>query len=97
MQEGHSCEGINNAVRMKEVPVNFLSKFREWGIAILDGGSASLTIAYCPFCGSKLPNSLRDVWFDRLQTMGLEPGDPAIPEAMRSDRWWREDCPESSL
>ena len=62
-----------------------------YGLIIHDGGRSSVRITHCPWCGTKLPESLREEWFDRLDRLGLEPGDPAIPESMRSDDWWRAD------
>lgn len=42
-------------------------------------GSSGLLMDYCPFCGQRLPESLRDAWFDRLDELGLEPEDDEIP------------------
>lgn len=66
----------------------YLSKFREYGISILDGGSAFQEIRYCPWCGGKLPLSLRDEWFDELERLEMEPGDENIPHEYLSDEWW---------
>ncbi|WP_425302983.1 DUF6980 family protein [Nocardia otitidiscaviarum] len=44
---------------------------------------------YCPWCGAKLPDSLRDEWFDRIFDLGLDgPEDVRIPVDMRTDAWW---------
>ena len=72
-----------------DVPLVYNRRLREYGLKILDGGTAVQTIGYCPWCGKKLPPSLRDVWYKRLEQLGLEPGDPAIPEEMRNDSWWK--------
>ncbi|KXO98382.1 DUF6980 family protein [Tsukamurella tyrosinosolvens] len=32
--------------------------FGEYGIRVHDGGSSWVTIAYCPWCGTKLPQSV---------------------------------------
>lgn len=87
----HACPQMEDAVGDVEVPVRCHPPFREYGIEVLDGGTSKLTIPFCPFCGVELPPSLRDPWFDRLEGLGLEPGDPAIPPAMRTDEWWRGD------
>lgn len=48
--------------------VIFNDKFTEYGLPIRDGaGGGVIVIAYCPFCGAKLPESGRDAYFDRLQ------------------------------
>lgn len=72
-----------------KVGIRYLERFREYGIKILDGGSAISMITYCPWCGVRLPPSLRDEWFDILGELGLEAGDPQIPEEMSSDLWWQ--------
>jgi hypothetical protein len=56
----------------------------------MDGGSSVPLARFCPWCGTKLPDSLRDRWFDRLDELGLEPEDEAVPKEMMSDQWWRE-------
>lgn len=73
------------------VAITYIGKFREYGILILDGGSAFQEITFCPWCGSKLPDSLRDRWFeivfDELELDGVD--DPKLPKYMLSDLWWR--------
>ena len=74
----------------KDVAIRYISKFREHGIAITDGGSAMQVIKHCPWCGSILPESLRDEWFnivfDKLKLDGLD--DPNLPNEMKTDEWW---------
>ena len=71
-----------------DLPLSFNPKFREFGIRYLDGGSSVQVIDYCPFCGVRLPESLREAWFDRLDRLGFEPDDPRLPKEMQSDAWW---------
>lgn len=70
--------------------VRYAPEFDEYGLWIHDGenGSAgsSLAIAYCPFCGTSLPGSRRNEWFDLLESRGLEPED--APETMLGYGWW---------
>ncbi|WP_373282983.1 DUF6980 family protein [Nocardia otitidiscaviarum] len=52
-------------------------------------GCPTIVFNYCPWCGAKLPDSLRDEWFDRIFDLGLEgPEDVRIPVDMRTDAWW---------
>lgn len=90
----HCCEEMSHAIREGEIAIRYVDKFREYGIAILDGGTAHQVIQYCPWCGAKLPLSLRDEWFARLQDLGLEPGDAAIPKSMKNSEWWKKKTPE---
>ncbi len=64
-------------------------RWREYGIRVLDGGESKQLIRFCPWCGASLPDSLRDAWFDRIEQLGLEPDDPALPGELRSDDWWK--------
>jgi len=68
--------------------VAYSPKFREYGLIIHDGGSSCGVIRFCPWCGARLPESLRYRWFDELEALGLEPDDDAVPERYRSSAWW---------
>jgi hypothetical protein len=73
-----------------EVAVTYSPKFREYGIRILDGGSAIQVLRYCPWCGTELPRDLRDAWFESVEKLGLEPDEPSLPDEFHSDDWWRK-------
>jgi len=73
-----------------ETAIRYYAKFREYGISVLDGGSSTIKIRFCPWCGQKLPESFRDRWFEVLASKNLELDDPAIPEDMLSDVWWKQ-------
>lgn len=63
-------------------------KFDEYGIVIHDGGTSYITIQYCPWCGQKLPDSKRDLWFDELEKIGIEdPVEEEIPKEFKTDEW----------
>jgi hypothetical protein len=72
-----------------ELPIKYNPVFREYGIRYLNGGTSSQLVSFCPWCGTRLPESLRDQWFDSLAELGLEPEDPGVPADMRSDEWWK--------
>lgn len=79
---------MRRALRDEEIPIVFSAKFREYGIRVLDGSNSYIQIHYCPWCGNKLPRSLRDRWIRELRKLGLEPGDKRIPKKFNSDRWY---------
>lgn len=79
-----------SAVADPEIPIVFSTKFREFGIRVLDGGTSYLGIQYCPWCGKKLPSSLRDKWLAAIEKLGFEPGDKRIPAEYLDDRWYRQ-------
>jgi hypothetical protein len=70
--------------------MEYFPVFREYGITILDGANSFLQLAFCPFCGRKLPLSVRSSWFSELEQIGFdEPMEQELPDAYRSDAWWR--------
>jgi hypothetical protein len=83
-----ACDALRSALRDPALPLGYSPRFREVGITWADLGS-KVTIGFCPFCGDELVSSLRDRWFDELDRLELEPDDPAVPAAMKSDAWWR--------
>lgn len=52
-------------------------------------------IFYCPWCGVKLPESVRDQYFDILETeYGIESDlemeeQEGFPEEFKTDEWWK--------
>jgi hypothetical protein len=67
----------------------YSDKLREYGLLIHDGGSSSLAINFCPWCGAKLPDSLRERWFEELAALGFDdPWSQEIPAAFRSGAWY---------
>lgn len=55
---------------------------------VREGGLDAAPISHCPWCGSVLPASKRDLWFAELARRGLSPDDEGLDEAFRSDAWW---------
>jgi hypothetical protein len=74
-------------IRSNELDLSFVPKHREYGISYKDGGTSHQTVQFCPWCGSKLPASLRKEWFEELDRLGLEPNDH-LPSELETDAWW---------
>src|SRR5580765_8713321 len=85
----HCCDAMDNHLASGELPLEYSPQFREYGLKYQDGGSSVQILSFCPWCGRKLPASLRDRWFDRLDELGLEPNDANIPANMLTEKWWR--------
>lgn len=70
--------------------VRYDETFDQYGVWTHDGepGRASswVAIAFCPFCGTRLPTSRRDECFDWLEASGIEPHD-ASDELRQYGRW----------
>lgn len=60
----------------------------EYGLIIHDGTASYVLIDRCPWCGTRLPQSLRDEWFDAVDALDLEDGVPP-PERFLSSAWRR--------
>jgi len=84
----HCCNEMERHIEDKEISLRYVPKFREYGILYSDGTYDIQLIRHCPWCGSRLPESLRDEWFDAIESMGLEPGDEEIPEEYLSEEWY---------
>jgi len=76
-----------------DIIMNYNEIFDEYGIPIYDGGTSVIGIKFCPWCGSKLPESKRDEWFNELGEMAFEDDLSKIPEKYKSARWWRKNNP----
>lgn len=82
------CEQHADRWNCPDALITYNAKFDEYGIIIHDGGSAKIFICYCPWCGSKLPESQRDLWFDELEALGIsDPFEDHIPERYKDHRW----------
>jgi hypothetical protein len=84
----HCCEQMKMAVADPDIPIVYTPKFREYGVRVLDGGSSTLGFMFCPWCGQRLPESLRDVWFDELERRGIDPADGNIPAEFSDETWY---------
>lgn len=87
----HCCADMNSHINTS-VAIKYIPKFNEYGILIQDGGTSFQEIYYCPWCGKKLPNSLRERWFEIVfDELGFdEADDPDVPGEMTTDEWWRK-------
>jgi hypothetical protein len=98
----HCCQQMADAVSHKcaehadpfdcpDCLISYTPKFDEYGIIVHDGGSSSVRIRFCPFCGTCLPESKRYLWFEKLEALGIDdPGDPDVPAVFQTDEWIRK-------
>ncbi len=87
---GHTCSLHPDPYDCPDSLIAYAPTFDEYGLIIHDGGPSYLRITHCPWCGSRLPESKRDRYFDRLAELGLD-DTPAenLPEHFKSDAWWQ--------
>lgn len=98
--DGYCCEQLRAQVERRcpehadlmdcpDAAVVYLGKFDEYVQPAADRESRGEVLTRCPFCGSALPASRRDAWFDALEERGLSPWGDQLPAEFESDRWWR--------
>ncbi|MFR8143659.1 MAG: DUF6980 family protein [Clostridia bacterium] len=87
-----TCKEHSNMFECLEQIITYNRKFNEYGIIIHDGGKSYLLIEYCPWCGAKLPQSKRKLWFEQLYKLEYKnPLEENMPEEFQTDKWWRKD------
>jgi hypothetical protein len=67
-----TCDQHADPFECPDTVLIYHEPFEEYGMPIRDGGPSYLVISNCPFCGTKLPESGRDEWFDTTEAAGLE-------------------------
>ena len=73
--------------------IHYSPRLDEYGIVVHNGGTGTIEIRHCPWCGTRLPESKRDRWFDELKRLGYDDPwtDPeGVPEQYQSDEWYRQ-------
>lgn len=83
----HRCEQMKYAVESEKVRIDYVAKYREYGVRVLNGPSF-IVMSYCPWCGTRLPKSLRIEWFDLLERIGIDPAYDKVPEEFADERWY---------
>ena len=58
------CPHGHNRFECPDNLIDYSAKFDEYGIIVHDGGQSHVQIQFCPWCGSRLPESKRDALTD---------------------------------
>jgi hypothetical protein len=91
IQVNYICELHDNPFDCPDHLVYYEMMFDEYSLIIHDGGTSTFQIHYCPWCGTKLPESKRELWFDTLQELGFDnPSVQDIPNEFNSDQWYKK-------
>ncbi|MDT0449446.1 DUF6980 family protein [Streptomyces hesseae] len=94
----HCCQAMNSHVNVlcgehsdvyacPDTLIGFSAKFQEYGLIVHDGGTSSIIIEFCPWCGRCLPESQRERWFDELERRGIDPWEDEVPAEFQDARW----------
>lgn len=89
---GKMCEEQDEKYDCPDDVITYSSALDEYGLIIHDGGTSSYEISFCPFCGTKLPESKRDRWFEELESLGFDSPslfEGNIPLKYQSDDWYK--------
>ena len=82
-----TCEEHSNLYECSKAAIIYSPKFDEYHIGPRGGTGDDILITMCPWCGVKLPESKRDLWFEKLEQMGIDPTQDDIPEEFGSGAW----------
>jgi len=69
----------------------YIPEFRSFSIRV-PGSGAIQNIYYCPWCGEKLPEDVRDLWFEEMTRLFGEDFEwkrTKVPEEYEDETWWR--------
>ena len=89
----HCCKKMKQFLDEKKVAIEYSPIGREYYID-LKGSAAKQCFFYCPWCGKRLPTSLRNEYFDTLKKEhGIDDRydkeqAKRMPKAFKSDAWW---------
>ena len=84
------CEMHSDPFDCPDQLIMYAPELDEYGLIVHDGGHSYVCIEFCPWCGTKLPESKRDQRFAELRALGFdEPPIQEIPDAYKSDAWYR--------
>jgi hypothetical protein len=77
-----------------DILVEFNPRMREWGVPIPDYfGGGTVVFEHCPWCGVRLPESLRDRYFEELWALSESGEDvpewDTRPPEYHTSAWWR--------
>ena len=85
----YTCDQHPDRFDCPDCLVSYLPKFDEYGLIIHNGGSSSMSIQFCPWCGTRLPESKRDRWFDELAALGFDdPSEQDVPDRFKTAAWY---------
>jgi len=80
-----ACDQHADPFACADALVAYNEIFDEFGLIVHDGSAAYVLITHCPWCGTRLPESQRDRWFDETEALGV--GDDELPEKYLSGAW----------
>ena len=89
LQVEYQCDQHPDLSECPDALIHYSESFDEYGLIIHDSPAIS-HIHFCPWCGTKLPDSKRDRWYEELERLGFDNpnDDPNIPARYLSGEWY---------
>jgi len=89
------CPKIKIAFSDQRVSIGYQPKYREYFLDMRKEKSIVYLINNCPWCGKKLPKSLRKQWFSTLKKEcnikdPWHKDESRVPEEFKTDEWWKK-------
>ena len=92
----HCCDKMEISITPQFDIISYDPESRDYLIKLYgDQKGRYIAMRYCPWCGTKLPQSLNMEWCEAVkQDLGLEDVDAEewakLPEKYKTEQWWRE-------
>jgi hypothetical protein len=83
-----TCAEHTNYHDCSRIILSYDERFDEYSIAPRGGKGDDILISYCPWCGIELPFSKRKLWFDTLESLGINFPEDNVPERLMKSKWW---------
>ncbi|MGC2310117.1 MAG: hypothetical protein WA432_00655 [Candidatus Babeliaceae bacterium] len=96
LKHNHCCDMMTECTHDSRVPLNYQPQFRRYIVSLTGPNADFRQILFCPWCDTKLPESLEDTYYEILDkeyglTQGLDiQNDRRIPQEFKSDEWWKK-------
>lgn len=67
----HCCsEMAANVDEAEDRVILYIERFHEYLVPVRDTGTSGIEMRFCPWCGTRLPESIRDEVLDREERAG---------------------------
>ena len=92
----HCCKDMDFHLKAEEIYLDYYPYDRTYFIPYKRKfGGGIQTIQYCPWCGKKLPKSLRDELFETLEKecdldINFLEFKKKAPKEFQTDEWWKK-------
>ncbi len=91
---------MSDLLSENRVSIGYSKRFNSYYIDIKNSLQASQDIYYCPWCGSKLPEDITDLYYleiSKALNIDIEELDllneevqKKLPKEFKTDEWWRK-------